>query len=1000
MQSTRHILRALTLWRLIALSATAAGSEEVSTAVITSHATLQNDRVGVTFELQTGTYSAWDKRSGRVCVSNAVAVVRLDNARELRSDTGYSYKAAGHAITDPLGKGRTLTLRGTAGDRPDLILQLTLHAGSGAILLGAGVRNTLASPIQVMDLAPVANASLFPGTAGLTHCKTLDGAGGAAQTSVKDGLDRQSPNNLLLTCLESGTRRSLVMGALTSHDFAKWFASGRTQAEPRGPGQARVAELAQCAATAGAALAAYLDCGRQSASDSAPAKLVVLTGRPYEFPSDVAPPCYSSVLFDEKRVTLKASGLDPAKTYALGFSWWDQDNNGRQESVRIRPPGSSIEHTLVERQSLPAFIGRGQMPEQRAVLLPAAAYASGALEIAFANDASSPNAVASEVWLWECPGGRLPGLPAFPTQPDLVHKSAFIGMRASDPVGKRVDPGVTYVPDDLFYLDFSTADPFLALERYGLSVRTAQPAAPNIYDFPTVCAWYVQDFCGGPKVNNTAALVGEMEEVRKTGFLKYSPVALRLVPDKYNGDTEQGWWDDAHWRAFGHYTAPYDTSDLWCQAVRQRGGLPFTYFQTGMPSDDYARAFPGHMLANDIAKLAIRHPHHQPLVVFDYTDPGFQAHLKQVWRHLGKAGLAGVMFDYPETGWRPEGGFEDEHATTAAAYRSIYQLARAGLGPKAFLHERLLGESWCPLVDVSAGLVDSQRVWGDTSAFDPTMVQICGLRWYKTRVLYSYDMDAKSLLFRGWGQQPVDPQTLRRSVLTMLYVTAGRVLLADSFRELSPEMRHELSRIFPIHAQPRSARPLDAFTGAGVPRVYDFAVNPDWHQLTFFNPDFKSRADVSAPLSGEAAAGGLGLDPAASYYAYDFWNDTCVGRFRGSDVLAQTLRPGEARMMSVHKVLACPQFLSANRHLMQGYVDMPSKPAWTPATRTLTGTAQVIGGETYTIVVAANGYRPVRADAGKTTASLSTLPGPADTLLRLDAPRNTVVRWKINFDRP
>ena len=37
---------------------------------------------------------------------------------------------------------------------------------------------------------------------------------------------------------------------------------------------------------------------------------------------------------------------------------------------------------------------------------------------------------------------------------------------------------------------------------------------------------------------------------------------------------------------------------------------------------------------------------------------------------------AGIKFDYPETGWRPEGGFEDRHATTAFAYREVFRLAR------------------------------------------------------------------------------------------------------------------------------------------------------------------------------------------------------------------------------------------------------------------------------------------------------------------------------------
>lgn len=578
---------------------------------------------------------------------------------------------------------------------------------------------------------------------------------------------------------------------------------------------------------------------------------------------------------------------------------------------------------------------------------------------------------------------------------------ASLAVIARDPVGRLVEPGETYSPDDLFYLDILTSDPFVALERYGLAVRERQPAKPNIYDFPTVCAWYVQEKTHGAKINNTAGLVGEMDEVVKTGFLKYSPVALRLVPDTYGDNTEQGWWDEEHWQKFGHYTKPYETSAKWCQAIRERGGLPFTYVQTGFVSHDYGTAFPGHILANDISTLKQWHG-----VSFDFTDPGFQAHMRKVWGDLGRAGLAGVMFDYPETGWRYDGGFEDRKSTTAAAYRKIFELAREGLGPEAFLHERILGEKAkensppSPLVDVTAGLVDSQRTEGDTFDFTPGMVKRCALRWYKTRAIYTYDMDSKTLFAMGEGQRAPLPAVRRQALLTMLYITAGRVLLADSFRTLTPEMLRDMARIYPIHRQPQSARPVDAFTptGGNCPRVFDFAVNPDWHQLTLFNPDFAHEATIPVALSGEAINGALGLDPQAEYHSYDFWNDRYLGRFKGNQRFEQTLAAGEARMIALHRVETNPQFISTNRHVMQGYVDLLEKPGWHQAVKTLTGTSKVVGGEEYRVVIACNGLTAVAASAGNAAASIKPLPG-ADGLavLAITGRENADVKWEVRF---
>ena len=71
---------------------------------------------------------------------------------------------------------------------------------------------------------------------------------------------------------------------------------------------------------------------------------------------------------------------------------------------------------------------------------------------------------------------------------------------------------------------------------------------------------------------------------------------------------------------------------------------------------------------------------------------------------------------------------------------------------------------------------------------------------------------------------------------------------------------------------------------------------------------------------------------------YDFWNDRFVGKLPGEARLAQTLRPGEARMMSVHRATEHPQFLSTDRHLMQGFLEL-SDVRWDATRSRLTGKA-------------------------------------------------------------
>ncbi len=80
--------------------------------------------------------------------------------------------------------------------------------------------------------------------------------------------------------------------------------------------------------------------------------------------------------------------------------------------------------------------------------------------------------------------------PAIRNARATVETSVTAMLEGNDPIGKLVEPGETYLPEDSFYVDAATANPFEALEKYGRALREATGARPNVFDFPTVCAWY------------------------------------------------------------------------------------------------------------------------------------------------------------------------------------------------------------------------------------------------------------------------------------------------------------------------------------------------------------------------------------------------------------------------------------------------------------------------------------------------------------------------------
>lgn len=961
-------------------------SAPVTTSQTAGLVSLQNDRVKVMVAPARGVYSVIDRATGETAVAAAQARIGAWSIAEPGRRTTVTLRR----VRDALGHGAALRLASAADGRPTLLLDIAVYDDSGFLTLGAGLSNVTSAPVQVTEMQPLAGAVAYPRLVPKNACRTLNGPGGSGDTRVETGLSRQSQNNLLLTFVAEGGRRSLVFGGLVYEDYVKVVRSGNA-----GTSAARIADLERRWPQLGRVVA-YLDCGENSASPPGGPQLRLAQGRPFVWigSQEVAPLQHGSVAFDEQGLTFEIDGLDPARHYVLGWSWWDFDHNGREQSVRV--DGAPV----VARTALPAWRDRQQPPEERAAVVPPESAADGRLTIVFTDEAHVSNAVAGEIWLWECeqpvdPPPALRDGAAVVVAPESDRVSADVGLllRAVDPVGRRVEPGETYLPSDRFYLDATTRDPFAALEAYGRRLRAAM-GAPNPYDFPTSCAWYIGLFAypagNRPErskylIATSAGLVEEMEKCRDSGFLAYSRAAMRLVPDTYVANSEQGWWDDEHWQRHLHYTPPYETTAKFCAGIRAAGGLPFTYFQSDRQADDFRAAHPDWMLGNDPART------------LDVTAPGAIAHLQRVYANLRAGGMAGMMFDYPDGLWAhlAQGGFEDPHATAAAAYRRFFQLAKEGLGPDSWIHERILGE---PYSDLTIGVVDSQRVWGDTSAIEPQMIGRCGLRWYKNRVVMAYDMDAKDLL-AGWKRPgfEVDPRDGRRTLLTMAYVAASRLLLATSYRDLPPEALWDLQRTFPYPTTPQSARPVDAFVTTGWPRIYDFAVSPEWHQLTLLNVEDPPAARTFAvPLSGEPAAGALGLDPRAHYHVYDFWNDRYVGAIRGAARLVQTLRPGEARMLSIHRVAAHPQFLSTNRHLMQGYLDLPGRPAWDARSRRLGGIARVVQGEPFRVVLALNGYRPLSATARGAAARLE----PASkglVALTLDGAGD--VPWSVAFTR-
>lgn len=951
-----------------------------------SSVSAENDLTRIVFNLKTGSYQVISKIDRTVCIDSAYAQVNEWKT----TDPGLR---KWQLLDDK--DGASLLISQEIPNQPTLLLKFSMKQGKPYVLFTTGINNTTNQAIAVKKLAPLCDAHIFRGENIMENLKVLDGNGGGEGTIIREKPALLSRNNLMFTFGNDRIRHSLVMGGISYNEYEKFAQIGSLSTRREELKDQDVNDMR---------LLTYIDLGaeEQTKQVGREPEIKVLKGKGYVFDDQLTYPEANSVVWDEKEIEIEISILDKDKLYSVGLVWCD-DGSGRTQSVSVQD-GDNVNsrNEVIASKSLPN-LNKAEKPEVAYFRIPKEMSEKGSVRIIVKNEGGI-NTVASELIVYEGKVYTDHWGKVFPVETmTRLQKEPSINLYAKDAVGKRVDPGVSYLPEkDRFYLDCSTTDPFESLELYGKTLASEQHVKVNYYYFPTICLWYAMEprygGIGTLATNDSPGAVEEMQRVKDSGWLKYTTMAIRLVPDCYADVNENGWWDDAHWQLHGsgkqhpgmklksaHYRPPYETTEKWAGTVTRLGGIPLIYFQTAVRSKDYAEKYPEQMLYNESYHQVGNWDYfNQGYSTYDFTDGAFAKHMQEVYSNLRKAGVRGLMYDYTYTGWADYGGMDDKYATSGSHYLRIFQLAKEGLGNDCYLHERNLDRG----SDITLGTVASQRIWGDTDIATPEMISRGGLRWYKNRTVICYDMDAKNLI----KVSPNNQDGLQK-MLTMSYVAGSRLLLANSFCMLNAQQIHTLSRVFPFHQTTLSARPIDMLQSS-LPKIYDFKITPEWHQLALYNQNDSLPDDFKIRLSSKVTSGGLGLDPSKSYYIYDFWNDTFVGNYKGSASLMQTLRPGEARMLSVREVKSFPQIVSTDRHLMQGYIEL-SGISWEPEHHILSGTAQLIENEPMKIVVANNNFHVKQVKSDQAISTMQVKDG--FTEITLTSKTGQSVQWSLIF---
>jgi hypothetical protein len=242
----------------------------------------------------------------------------------------------------------------------------------------------------------------------------------------------------------------------------------------------------------------------------------------------------------------------------------------------------------------------------------------------------------------------------------------------------------------------------------------------------------------------------------------------------------------------------------------------------------------------------------------------------------------------------------------------------------------------------------------------------------------------------------MDPDTLlvgtyrsldEAQVTATIVALPGQVMFAgDKLAELPPERMRILQQSLPVC----DVMPMDLYPIFELPPLWNLKVKRpygQWDLVALFN-----WGDEECELSCDFAE--LGLSPDKSYAVYEFWTQSFCDIYNG-DCSVPVPAHG-VRLLAIHEELSRPQFLTSNRHITQGAVDLLDL-RWDEEEGELQGRLRLVGGYPSTLrflIPEPYSVTGVSADAGVNTSRQIDEDGVLSVVFR--SPKNCDTSFKID----
>ena len=344
---------------------------------------------------------------------------------------------------------------------------------------------------------------------------------------------------------------------------------------------------------------------------------------------------------------------------------------------------------------------------------------------------------------------------------------------------------------------------------------------------------------------------------------------------------------------------------------------------------------------------------------------------------------------YPNPAYKPDdygnAVFHDPAATNISAYRAGLRAVREAAGNDVFICGCNVAQNHRTLAG-SIGLVDAMRVGPDINAtWDSiaTRAAVFAAREYflNGRVWWN---DPDCLMLRS-------PLTLDQARAWGSFIAISGMLnvVSEDLAKLPPEKFDIVKRTMPN--VPHQARPLDLFTQKQ-PTIWQahLGAGETAHDIVgLFNWDAAQPSTIT--LDPKA----LGLDPAATYIGFDYWENQFVDAFSGTKEFS--MRPSSCRVLNLVKNENRPQLVSTSRHVLQGSPDL-LEVKWDATTNTLSGKSKVIADDPYELRIATGPYTLANTKAPPSDTVGSTIStDPAHVRVKFSPTTTGEIEWHLTF---